>query len=301
MSVMRDGVRSGILACVTALAVALATMALSPALAQQQGSTTQPPAPPPRPKPATPPQKAKPGQKPPPAPMLKATIVTEGKFPPFNMVDAQGRPAGFEVDLANELCKRAKVECRIVTAPWNDILPGLLDKRYDAVMASMDMTPERRRQIAFTKRYMLVPGAFVAPKSSAVPDGAPALLRGKTVGVQRGTVYSDYLERTFRKAIRMKVFPTPDDARKELAAGKLDAVLGDKVALWQWLKTADGACCDFFGTDVKDTRTLGDGVGIGFRKDDAKLRDVFNKALAEVVADGTLKRLGEKYLPFAIY
>lgn len=301
MVMMRISGRARLLAGMTALSVALAAMCLPVAEAQQQGSTTQPPAPPPRPKPA-PPQKTKPGQKPPPAaPMLKATVVTEGKFPPFNMLDPQGRPAGFEVELATELCKRAKIDCRIVTAPWNDILPGLLDKRYDAVMASMDMTPERRRQIGFSKRYMLVPGAFVAPKSTAVADGAPVLLRGKTVGVQRGTIYADYLERTFRKAIRMKAFPTVDEARKELAAGKLDAVFGDKVALWQWLKTADGDCCDFFGQDVKDTRTLGDGVGIGLRKDDAKLRDAFNKALAEAVADGTLKRIADKYVPFAIY
>lgn len=284
----------------TALVVALAALCPPAVEAQQQGSTSHPPASPPKPR-AAPPQKGKPGQKPPPVPALKATVVTEGKFPPFNMLDAQGRPAGFEVDLANELCRRAKVECRIVTAPWDDILPGLLDKRYDAIMASMDMLPERRRQIGFSKRYMLVPGAFVAPKSAAVPDGAPVLLRGKTVGVQRGTVYSDYLERTFRKAVRMKPFPTADDARKELAAGKLDAVLGDKVALWRWLKSEDGACCDFFGQDVKDTRTLGDGVGIGFRKDDSKLRDAFNRALAEVVADGTLRRIAEKYVPFAIY
>lgn len=294
---MRVALQAGVMA----LAVAFGALFPPPAEAQQQGSTTQPSPPPSRPKPATPPQKTKPGQKPPPAPMLKATVVTEGKYPPFNMLDGQGRPAGFEVDLANELCKRARIECRIVTAPWNDILPGLLDKRYDAVMASMDMTLERRRQIGFSKRYMLVPGAFVAPKGVAVPDVAPVLLRGKAVGVQRGTIYADYLDRAFRKTIRVKSFPSPDEARAELAAGKLDAVFGDKVALWQWLKTADGACCGFFGQDVKDTRTLGDGVGIGLRKDDAKLRDALNKALAEAIADGTLRRLAEKYVPFAIY
>ena len=293
---MRIRARTRLLAGVTIFLVALSALGPPAALAQRQGTATQA-----RPRPATPPHRTKPGQKPPPAPALKATVVTEGRYAPFNMLDAQGRPAGFEVDLAAELCKRAKVDCRIVTAPWDDILPGLLDKRYDAIMASMIMTSERRRQISFSKRYMLVPGAFVAPRSAAVPDGAPALLRGKKVGVQRGTVYADYLERAFRKAVRMKSFATAEEARKELAAGKLDAVLGDKVALWQWLKTADGACCDFFGQDVKDRRTLGDGVGIGFRKDDAKLRDTFNKALAEVVADGTLKRISEKYVPFAIY
>ena len=283
----------------------LAALALAMVWASTVHAQTTPSAPPatpaPRPKPPQQPVKGKPGQKPPAAPALKATIVTEGKFAPFNMLDGQGRPAGFEVELAGELCKRAKIECKIVTAPWNDILPGLLDKRYDAIMASMEMTTERRRQVAFSKKYMQVPGAFVAAKGAGPPDGAPVLLKGKTVGVQKGTVYADHLERTYRKAIRVKTYATIEEARDELAAGKIFAVLGDKVVAWQWLKEAGAQCCEFFGQDVKDAKTLGDGVGIGMRKDDVKLRDAFNKALTDAIADGTHKRIADKYLPFAIY
>ena len=132
-------------------------------------------------------------------------------------------------------------------------------------------------------------------------DGAPVLLRGKTVGVQRGTTFTDYLERAFRKTIKLRQFASTDEARRELAAGKLDAVLGDKVALWKWLESPDGACCAFFGQDVRDPRTLGEGVGAGFRKDDLKLREAFNKALADMIADGGYKKIADKYFPFPIY
>jgi lysine-arginine-ornithine-binding protein len=263
-------------------------------------ASAQTPAPAPKAK-AGPAPKTKPGQKPPEPPLPKVTVVTEGNFPPFNMRDAQGKPAGFEIDLVNAICQRAKLDCRIATAKWDDIIPGLLDKRFDIAIASLQITQERRRYIAFSRRYYTAPAAFVTAKGALPADGAPALLRGKTVGVQRGTTFADYLERAFRKTIKLRQFPTADDARRELAAGKLDAVLGDKVALWGWLKSADGACCAFFGEDVKDQRTLGEGIGAGFRKDEVKLRESFNRALAEILADGAYRKLSERYFPFPVY
>ncbi|WP_178133496.1 transporter substrate-binding domain-containing protein [Vineibacter terrae] len=270
----------------------------APAVAAAQTTPSQPQ----RPR-AAPSSKTKPAQKPAPAAPTtpKATVVTEGSFPPFNTLDAQGKPAGFEVDLANAICQRAKIECKVVAAKWDDIIPGLLDKRYDIAMASLLITAERRKHIAFSRRYYTTPAAFVTGKDAAVPDGAPILLRGKTVGTQRATTFADYLERMFRKTIRLRQFPSGEDARRELAAGKLDAVLGDKVSLWKWLGTAEGSCCAFFGQDIKDTRTLGEGVGAGFRKGDSKLREAFNKALAELIADGTYKKVADKYFPFPIY
>jgi len=278
--------------------VIVGALALAPVLVAAQ---TPAPSQPPRPRPAPAP-KLKPGQKPPPPPPApKVTVVTEGKFPPFNTLDAQGRPAGFEIDLVNAICQRAKLDCRIVTAKWDEVIPGLLDKRYDIAVASLQITSERRKYIAFSRRYYTTPAAFVTARGALPVDGAPALLRGKTVGVQRATTFTDYLERAFRKTIKLRQFPSADEARRELAAGKLDAVLGDKVVLWKWLESPEGACCAFFGQDVKDTRTLGEGIGAGFRKDDLKLREAFNKALAETIADGGYKKIADRYFPFPIY
>ncbi|WP_178130798.1 transporter substrate-binding domain-containing protein [Reyranella sp. CPCC 100927] len=276
----------------------VAAVALTPVLAAAQAPNQ-----PSRPRAAPAPKGGKPAPKPPAAPAAPkaTTVVTEGNFPPFNMVDAQGKPAGFEVELAQAICQRAKIECKIVVAKWDEIIPGLLDKRYDIAMASLQITSERRKHVAFSRRYYTPPAAFVTAKEAAVPDGAPVLMRGKTVGTQRATTFADYLDRTFRKTIKLRQFPTAEEARRELVAGKVDAVLGDKVSLWKWLGSPEGACCAFFGQDIKDTRTLGEGVAAGFRKDDPKLRETFNKALAELLADGTHKKIADRYFPFAIY
>ena len=276
------------------VAALAALLALAPAIAAAQA-----PGQPTRPRPATKPKTGPKAPAPPPAP--RVTVVTEGRFPPFNMLDAQGKPAGFEVDLASAICQRAKLDCRIVAAPWDDIMPGLLAKRYDIAVASLHITRERRRHIAFSRRYYTPPAAFVAVKGDLPADGAPVLLRGKTVGVQNGTTFTDYLERTFRKTIKMRRFASAEEARAELAGGKLDAVLGDKVALWKWIESPQGACCAFFGQDIKDVRTLGEGVGAGFRKEDAKLRQAFNQALADMITDGAYRKISERYFPFPIY
>lgn len=275
--------------------LAVAGLALAPAMAAAQAPAQAPRS---RAAPAT---KPKASQKPPAPPIPKVTIVTEGNFPPFNMVDAAGKPAGFEVDLVNAICQRAKLDCRIVTAKWDDIIPGVLEKRYDIAVASLQITQERRKHIAFSRRYYTVPAIFVTAKGALPADGAPALLRGKTVAVQRATTFTDYLDRAFRKTIKLQQFPTAEEARRQLAVGKVDAVLGDKVALWKWLESPEGACCAFFGQDIKNNRLLGEGVGAGFRKSDLKLREAFNKALAEMIADGAYRKISDRYFPFPIY
>jgi ABC-type amino acid transport substrate-binding protein len=268
-------------------------------LAQAQPAQPAPPATRP-PRPATPP--ARPGQKPPPPqpPAFKITIVTEGGYPPFNTVDAKGTPGGFEVELAQALCQRIRAECKIVTAKWDDLLPGLLDHRWDAIFSSLEVSADRRRHIAFTRRYYQVPAAFVARKGSGL-DGATALLKNKRVGVRKGTTHADWIERSYRRTIRLQQFDTMEQAWAGLLSGQLDAVFGDKVQLHTWLKSEEGACCEFFGQDVKDSATMGIGIAAGLRKDDVKLREALNKAIGEIAADGSYRRINDKYFPFSIY
>jgi ABC-type amino acid transport substrate-binding protein len=279
-----------ILAGLTALGAALA-FAVGAALAQQQ---PPPKAPPPSQRPKAPPATK---AAPPPPPAFKITIATEGGYPPFNFRDAGGQPAGFEIDLARELCKRMNAECRFVFASWDALLPGLLENKHDAVMAAMDMTAERRRNIAFTRRYMQRTAGFAAVKGLGLADAAPSLLRGKKVGAVDATMHLDYLERTYRKAIVLRRYPTIESARAALAKGEIEALLADKMEHIAWLKSAEGSCCELFGPDIRD-RSFGDGVGVGLRKDDLKLREAFNKAIADAMQDGGYKKINDKYAPF---
>jgi ABC-type amino acid transport substrate-binding protein len=246
------------------------------------------------------PAPAKPANKSPFAPpAFKITIATEAGYPPFNYLDRKGLPAGFEMELAQEACQRMKAECEFAAYKWDELIPGLLDKKFDIIMSSLEVTTERRRRLGLSRRYYLSPGAFIAAKGAPF-DGPPALLRGKKIGVQKDSTHADWLDKSFRRSAQIKRYATVAEELKALANDEVDAVFGDKVQLWLWSQKSEGKCCELVGQDIKDPQTLGIGVSAGLRREDVKLRDAFNKALAEMMSDGTYKKINEKYLPFSV-
>ncbi len=232
-------------------------------------------------------------------PTFRITIATEAAYPPFNYLDRKGLPAGFEMDIAQEACMRMKAECEFVAAKWDDLIPGLLDKKFDIVMSSLEVTPERRRRLGMSRRYYLSPGAFIAKKGAPF-DGPPSLLRNKKIGVQKDSMHADWADKSFRRSAQLKRYPTVKDELAALAADDVDAVFGDKVQLWLWSRQPEGKCCELIGQDIKDTQTLGIGVSAGLRREDIKMREAFNKAIGEMMSDGTYKKMNEKYFPFAL-
>jgi ABC-type amino acid transport substrate-binding protein len=233
-------------------------------------------------------------------PTFKITIATEAAYPPFNYLDRKGQPAGFEMDLAQEACMRMKAECEFVAVKWDDLIPGVLDKKFDIVMSSLEVTQERRRRLGLSRRYYLSPGAFIA-KKGAPYDGPPSLLRNKKIGIQKDSMHADWADKSFRRSAQLKRYDTLAAALTGLAADEVDAVFGDKAQLWLWSqKKPEGSCCELIGQDVKDTQTLGIGVSAGLRREDIKLREAFNKAIGEMMSDGTYKKLNEKYFPFPL-
>ncbi|MDG4889957.1 MULTISPECIES: transporter substrate-binding domain-containing protein [unclassified Mesorhizobium] len=226
-------------------------------------------------------------------------IATEGVYPPFNYVDG-GKLTGFDVDIANALCEKAKLKCEIVTQEWDGMIPGLVAHKYDAIVASMNITDERKKKIDFTAKYYDTPAKFMAPKEAKVTDIAPAALKGKAIGVQGSTTQQNFLEAKYKDST-IKTYSTVDDASADLAAGRIDLVLSDKVLLDAWLKkSSDGSCCELVGDDLRDP-LFGHGKGVGVRKDDPELRDKLDAALKEILADGTYKTINAKYFPFSIY
>lgn len=249
-------------------------------------------------KPAAPP--AKPAPKSPFAPpAFKITIATEAAFPPFNYLDRKGMPAGFEMELAQEACQRIKAECEFVAMKWDELIPGLIDKKFDIIMSSLEVTSERRKRLALSRRYYLSPGAFIAAKGAPF-DGPPSLLRNKRIGIQRDSMHADWADKSFRRSAQLKRYNTTAEALDALANDDVDVVFGDKAQLWLWSQKPAGKCCELVGQDIKDTQTLGVGVAAGLRKEDAKLREALNKAFADMIGDGTYKKINEKYFPFAL-
>lgn len=230
----------------------------------------------------------------------KVRIGTEGAYPPFNATDAAGNLVGFDIDIAKALCVKMKVECEFVTQDWAGIIPALQAGKYDAIIASMSITPERKEQVGFTKKYYNTPPAVAVPKDSAIAGVTAEDLKGKTIGAQASTTHSRYSEEYFKDS-ELKLYPTSEEYKLDLQNGRLDAAVDDVVVLSQWVKSPEGACCKIVGTIEPVPEIHGEGAGIALRKEDTDLAEMFNKAIEEVRADGTYGEINKKYFDFDVY
>ena len=231
---------------------------------------------------------------------MTVRIATEGAYPPFNFVDKDGKLQGFDVDIANALCDHMKAKCTVVAQDWDGIIPGLLAKKYDAIIASMSITDERKKKVSFTDRYYNTPARFIGKKGDNIEITA-AGLKGKRIGVQRATIHENFIRTKFPDA-EVVVYDTADNANADLAAGRLDLREDDSVALLEFLKSDAGKAFDFVGPGFFEPREiLGYGAGIALRKEDAALLAAFNKALKAIRADGTYKKINDKYFTFDVY
>jgi len=231
----------------------------------------------------------------------KVRIGVEGAYPPFSYTTADGKLEGFDIDIAKALCKAMGVEIKLVPQDWDGIIPALMAKKYDAIIASMSITEERKKKVAFTNKYYQTPAKFVC-KKGMVKEFSPEVLKGKTVGVQRATIHDNYITDNYGKDVEIKRYSTQDEAYLDLTAGRVDFLLADSVALSDgFLKKPEGKDYEFVGPDLTDPRWFGQGSGIACRKQDKDLVEMFNKAIKQIRADGTYKAIQDKYFDFDVY
>ncbi|WP_319412514.1 ABC transporter substrate-binding protein [uncultured Cohaesibacter sp.] len=231
----------------------------------------------------------------------KLRLGTEGAYPPFNYVTSEGKIEGFDIDIGLELCKRIGAECEIVAQDWDGIIPGLLADKYDFIIASMFITNERKKQVNFTDPYYKAAMTHVIPQDSDITEFTNDALNGMAIGAQSGTTQADYALAMYPNA-DIRLYPTQDEANLDMASGRIDLMVGDMLPLLDFVeKTEDGKCCKIAGEPITDPEFVGDGVGIALRKEDTDLLDRLNKALAEIRADGTYKKINDKYFTIDIY
>src|SRR5262249_11311725 len=150
---------------------------------------------------------------------------------------------------------------------WDGIIPALNSNKIDAILSSMSITPERMKEIDFTDKVYNTPPAIAVPKDSTIASVDPANFGGKTIGVQVSTTHATYAEQAYSNA-EVKAYPTADEYKLDLAAGRIDAAMDDVVVLSDWLASPDGACCKLLGTMKPVPEIHGVGAGIGVRKED---------------------------------
>ncbi|SFN67475.1 amino acid ABC transporter substrate-binding protein, PAAT family [Mesorhizobium sp. NFR06] len=222
-------------------------------------------------------------------------------YPPFTSPDASGKWVGWEIEFIDAVCAQEKLDCVITPVAWDGIIPALTTKKIDLIVSSMSITDERKKTIDFSDKYYNTPTAIIGPKDQkfgATPDD----LKGKVVGVQVSTVHAVYAKKHFTGAQEIKEYQTQDEANNDLAAGRLDAVQADSIALGEFLKTDQGkACCDLKGMVAPDDEVLGPGVGAGVRKEDTALKEKINDGIKAIRANGKYDEISKKYFDFDIY
>lgn len=249
----------------------------------------------------------------------KIKIATEGAYPPWNFVDASGNLAGFEIELAKDLCRRMNVACEIVTHKWRGIIKGLNSGRYDAIMAGMSITDERKEIVRFSRNYADTPNIFVVRKDHPLADFRPELtqltlndinpaeqaaidalveaFKGKIVGVQVATTHAKFADQYLGDHAEIRIYDFQHTIDLELYQGRLDALIGG-VAYWAPMINSDQ------GKEYKIINLymtggpLGEGVGVAVRKTEKDLTDMFSGAIDEAIKDGSLKKLAIKWFTY---
>ena len=227
-------------------------------------------------------------------------IGTEGAYPPFNNLTADGQLEGFDIDIAKALCEEMKVTCEFVTQDWDGIIPALQAGKFDAIIASMSITEERKKQVDFTSKYYNTPPAIVAPKDTDIKGVSKEDLAGKTIGVASSTTHFNYSTATYTDS-EIKAYPSSQEFLLDLANGRLDAANDDISVLEEWLKTPDGACCKLVGSITPVPEIHGPGAGIAVRKGESELVEKFNAAIDAIRKNGKYKEINDKYFKYDVY
>ena len=253
----------------------------------------------------------------------KIKIGTEGAYPPWNDTDPSGALVGFEIDLGKELCAIMKRECDFVPQDWDGMIPALLMRKFDVIMAGMSITPERQKTITFTQGYATEPATLAVMKGSSLegmdtPDSInlnlkgndktlktiTSALAGKTVCVQTATIHQKFLDSGDVGSVNVRAYKTQDEVNLDLTSGRCDVALAAKASFVEYAE-ASGKAVVTVGPNFSGG-AFGDGVGVGVRqggddaigKRDAKLLKDFNKAIDKARKKGIISKLAIKHFGF---
>ncbi|WP_042859640.1 arginine ABC transporter substrate-binding protein [Dickeya sp. NCPPB 3274] len=212
-------------------------------------------------------------------------------YPPFESLDAGNQIVGFDIDLANALCKQLQATCTFTNQAFDSLIPALKFRRYDAVISGMDITPERSKQVAFTQPYYANSAIVIAQKGKF---HTLADLKGKRIGMENGTTHQKFLQDKHPE-VKTVPYDSYQNALIDLKNGRLDGVFGDTAVVNEWLKTNPDLST--VGEKVTDPAYFGIGLGIAVRPDNQALLEKLNSALNAIKADGTYKAINDKWFP----
>ncbi|WP_392397113.1 transporter substrate-binding domain-containing protein [Psychrobacter pacificensis] len=218
---------------------------------------------------------------------MNIKIATESSYKPFSYTDADGKLIGYEIELVDALCAQMKAECEVISQDWDGLIPGLNAQKFDAAIAGMSITPERKEVVDFSDPYFHSGIILIGKKGDDISIDS---LKGQPIASQRSTVASQYLQDEHADA-DIKLYDTQDNAYLDLTSGRARAMMSDKVTGIDWLKTDAGKDYEVKGDEISSDD---DAMGIAFRKGDPLVAK-FNAALAELKDNGTYDQITGSY------
>lgn len=223
-------------------------------------------------------------------------------FPPFESKAPDGTLTGFDIDLGHAICAQLKAKCVWVETSFDSIIPALKAKKFDGVLSAMTVNEKRKKQIAFTDRLYSSPSRLISKKGAGLQPTVESL-SGKRVGVAQGSTQEAYAKAFWEaKGVSIVPYQNQDLVYPDLVTGRIDASLTDApVADVGFLQTPKGANFEFAGDAIREESILGAGIAIGLRKEDEKLRETLNSALAEIHKNGTYDSIEKKYFSTSLY
>ncbi len=241
------------------------------------------------------------------------TIATEGAYEPWNLTLPGGKLGGFEIDMIENLCPRMKITCKLVVQNWDGMIAGLKAGKYDVMMDSIVITEERKKEVAFSVPYASTSASFVSASGKLLPEVKNTIklgtdpkavraaieplrvaLKGKTIGIASGTVYTKFIDEHFKDIATVREYSASPDTMLDLKAGRIDAAFDDVTLINSILEKPENKGLAFMGTKIGGP-VFGDGEALGFRLADADLKARFDVAIKAALADGTLKKLSLKW------
>ena len=228
-------------------------------------------------------------------------VAIDPTYEPFTYKTADGKPTGFDVDIANAICAEMKRNCVFVEQVWDSMIPGLQARKYDVVVSSLSITEERKRVIDFSDRYYKTPSAIVVKKGTVYAN--PASLKGKRIGVLKGSTQEKWAMGELKPAgVTVVPYEAQDQVYLDIKAGRLDGTVADKVEVHGgFLRKPEGKDYGYVGPDQYEAKYYGDGIGIGMRKGQKDLKDQINKAIKTIRSNGTYNTIAKKYFDFDPY
>lgn len=237
------------------------------------------------------------------ADMKELRVAIDPTYKPFTYKTPDGKPTGFDVDIANALCAELKTKCTFVEQAWDGMIPGLQAKKYDAIISSMSIIEDRKKAVDFTGKYYNTPSRIVVKLGSAKSE---ADLKGKKIGVLKASTQEKYaLGELAPMGVNIVPYEAQDQVYLDIKSGRLDGTVADTVEVFEgFLKTADGKGWGFVGpilSDKKYYKYFGEGAGIAVYKGNTALKDSLNKAINTIRANGTWKKINDKYFSFDVW